>query len=85
MTDRYKPMTLAEGAKMAEIMEAADAASRMGQCGHKDACLRLMDVLCFGERGYGYGNGAKSEREQQNAARWMGCGECDEWEEWEDA
>lgn len=81
MTDRYQPMTLAESAELARQSETQDAVERMGECAHVGACLRVMGLLCFGERDYSKGWGADAQKARDNAARWMGCMDCEEWEE----
>lgn len=80
MTDRYAPMTLAESAELARENETYDAVERMGLCAHSRACLRLMGILCFDERDYRAGWGKEAQQARENAARWMGCMDCDEWE-----
>lgn len=81
MADRYEPMTFAESAELARSAEDAELLDRMGTCDHVDACLRVMSLLCFGERDYSKGWGADAQKARENAARWMRCAFCEEWEE----
>lgn len=81
MTDRYRPMTLAEGAELARHEEQEEAVVRMSGCAHNGACIRAVGRLCFKEDGYGEGWGLEARKARKNAARWLGCRDCDEWEE----
>lgn len=50
----------------------------MRRCAHSGACLRVMGRLCFGADSYA---DTLPDEAAERAARWMGCDECDEWEE----
>ena len=80
MTDRYQPMTLAEGAELARNGEAQDAVSRMGECAHVGACLRVMGMLCYGQVDYSDGYGEDAQQRRARAARWMRCMDCEEYD-----
>ena len=81
MTDRYQPMTMAESAELARQNETQDAVSRMGECAHVGACLRVMGMLCYGQVDYSDGYGEDAQQKRARAARWMGCAFCEEWDD----
>lgn len=79
MTDRYETPTDAD---MERHYADPTPVDLMHRCKHEGACLRVMGRLCFGQEGYGSDWGKEYERAMERAARWMGCGDCDEWEAW---
>lgn len=56
-------------------------AEDMERCAHHAACLRVMGLLCFKEPDYASAVGEAGRQARENAARWMCCEDCGEWEE----
>lgn len=57
-----------------------DSVECMGECVHNGACIRAVGRLCFKEDGYGEGWGLEAQKARENAARWLGCRDCGEWD-----
>ena len=82
MTDRYETPTDAD---MERHYADPTPVDLMHRCKHEGACLRVMGKLCFNDEAYADKWGKEHEKDMGRWASWMGCGDCDEWEEdeWE--